>query len=104
MEKSFPLDSRESAACGQLDQQRTQCLAAVGALSLDMEQARKNLEATAERQRAFIQQLVAAKGIDRFENARVQNGALLVTVPEVFQLPSIEAPAARPNGAAAELE
>jgi hypothetical protein len=82
MEKTFALEPREAAMFGQLDQQRTQALAAVGALSLDMEAARKNLEAVADRQRALLQHAVVARGIERFENARMQNGALLVTVPD----------------------
>jgi hypothetical protein len=67
---------------GQLDQERTQALAVVGALSLDMEQARKNLDTAAERQRTFIRQALVNRGIDRYENARAQNGCLLVTLPE----------------------
>ena len=43
MEKTYQLDQRESAMLNSLDQERTQALAAVGALSLDMETARKNL-------------------------------------------------------------
>ena len=87
MEKTFPLESRETSALNLLDQQRTQALAAVGALSLDMEQARKNLETTAERQRAFLQQAVISRGIEQFDNARIQNGALVVTVPDVVPTP-----------------
>ena len=82
MEKSFQLDPKETALLGQLDQERTQALAMIGALSLDMEQARKNLDNAAERQRGFIRQAMSNRGIDRFDNARVQNGALLVTLPD----------------------
>ena len=82
MEKSFALDQKETLFITQLDQERTQALAVVGALSLDMEQARKTLDSAAERQRGFIRQAVSARGLERFENARVQNGALVVTVPD----------------------
>lgn len=82
MEKSFELEQRETALLGQLDQDRTQALAMIGALSLDMEQARKNLDTAAERQRAFIRQALIARGIDRYDNARAQNGTLFVTVPD----------------------
>lgn len=82
MEKTFPLDQKEAGLIAQLDQDRMQALAQVGALSLDMEQARKNLEATAERQRAFIRQAMMTRGVDRFDNARVQNGALIVALPD----------------------
>jgi hypothetical protein len=82
MEKTFQLDHREAAHLQQLDQERTQALAQVGALSLDMETARKNLDAVGERQRAFLRQAVIARGVDRFENARALNGALFVTLPD----------------------
>ena len=82
MEKSFELEQRETALLGQLDQERTQALAMIGALSLDMEQAKKNLDTTAERQRAFVRQALIARGIDRYDNARAQNGTLFVTVPD----------------------
>jgi hypothetical protein len=91
MEKSFALDQKETVLLTQLDQERTQALAMVGALSLDMEQARKNLDTAAERQRSFIRQALIARGVDRFDNARVQNGALLVTLPDAMpSLPLVE--------------
>jgi hypothetical protein len=93
MEKVFQLEQKEAALLGQLDQERTQTLAVVGALSLDMEQARKNLEAAAERQRAFIRQALLNRGVDRYENARAQNGSLIVTLPDAA--PEITAPAPR---------
>ena len=82
MEKTYQLDQRESAMLQSLDQERTQALAAVGALSLDMETARKNLDAAAEKQRAFLRQVVMTRGIDRYENARMQNGSLVVALPD----------------------
>jgi hypothetical protein len=86
MEKSFALDQKETVLLTQLDQERTQALAMVGALSLDMEQARKNLDTAAERQRSFIRQALIARGVERFDNARVQNGSFLVTVPDAMPL------------------
>lgn len=83
MEKTYQLDQREAALFGQADQERTQALAVVGALSLDMEQARKNLDTAAERQRMLIRQACAARNVERFENARVQNGALFVSLPDM---------------------
>ena len=82
MEKSYQLDQRVAALLGQMDQERTQALAAVGALSLDMEQARKNLDVVAERQRSFLRQALSQRGIDRYENARVANGSLVVSTPD----------------------
>ena len=82
MEKTFTLNDKELGALAAVDQERTQALAMVGALSLDMEQARKNLDAAAERQRGFIRQTLSARGVERYENARVQNGTLIVAVPD----------------------
>ena len=105
MEKTYQLDQRESAMLQSLDQERTQALASVGALSLDMEQARKNLDAAAEKQRSFLRQAIMTRGVDRYENARLQNGALVVTVPDPAPLPVADGPRAveRLNGAAGEL-
>lgn len=112
MEKTFTLDQKEAALVGQLDQDRMQALAQVGALSLDMEQARKNLEATAERQRAFIRQALMTRGVERFDNARTQNGTLIVSMPDApVPLPLAAPPVEgiskvidRPNGPLIEKE
>ena len=82
MEKTFQLDQRESAMLQSLDQERTQALAAIGALSLDMETARKNLDVAQQKQQSFLRQAVMTRGVDRFENARMQNGALVVALPD----------------------
>jgi hypothetical protein len=82
MEKSFQLDQRENALLGQVEQARTQALAAIGALSLDMETAKKNLDMVAEQQRYHIRQALLTRNIERYENARVQNGSLIVLMPE----------------------
>lgn len=105
MEKTYQLEQPEAAYLQQLDQERTQALAAVGALSLDMETARKNLDSVAERQRAFLQQALASRSVGKFENARMQDGALVVKLPD----PPVvaEAPLAEPrrhvNGPAANI-
>jgi hypothetical protein len=82
MEKTIALDQKEQTMLAAVDQERTQALAMVGALSLDMEQARKNLDTAAERQRSFIRQALVSRGIERYENARAQNGALIVSMPD----------------------
>ena len=83
MEKTYQLDQREAALFGQADQERTQALAVVGALSLDMETARKNLDTAAERQRMLIRQALSTRNVERYENARVQNGSLFVSLPDL---------------------
>jgi hypothetical protein len=91
MEKAFPLDQKETTQLQQLDQERTQVLAVIGALSLDMEAAKKNLEASAERQRTFIRQALEKRNVERYENAQVRNGAILATVPDGIPLAVAEA-------------
>jgi hypothetical protein len=82
VEKTYALEQKEAQQLGQLDQERTQALAVVGALSLDMETARKNLEAIAERQRSYLRMALDKRGVERFDNARIQNGEIIVNVPD----------------------
>jgi uncharacterized membrane protein len=99
MEKSYQLDQKEMNQLQPLDQERTNALAMIGALSLDMEQARKNLETASERQRAFIRQALSARGVERYDNARLQNGALSVTLPDNPTAPAENVKMMeRPNG------
>jgi hypothetical protein len=87
----------------QLDQERTQALAAIGALSLDMETAKKNLDAAAERQRSFLRQAIMSRGVDRYDSARAANGALIVTIADPLPMAQEAAiPMPRVNGPAAE--
>jgi len=86
MEKTLQLDQRDLTFLAQLDQERTQALAVIGALSLDMKQAEKNLDNAAERQRSFIRQTLIAKGVERYDSARVQNGALIVSMPDEISI------------------
>lgn len=106
MEKTYQLDQRESAMLQSLDQERTQALAAIGALSLDMETARKNLDGAQQKQQSFLRQAVMTRGVDRFENARMQNGALVVSLPDAPSptlTASIEKDIAKANGAASDI-
>jgi hypothetical protein len=101
MEKTYQLDQREMGLFQQADQERTQALAVVGALSLDMETARKNLDTAAERQRMLIRQALSTRNVERYDNARVANGALFVSLPdapasqEVIEAPMVNGPAAK---------
>ena len=102
MERTVTLDTNEKVLLQQLDQERTQALAMIGALSLDMETARKNLEAAAERQRGFIRQALAARNIERYDNARAANGAIVVTLPDPPAEP-VPMPMGRANGTVADI-
>ncbi|HEY6272612.1 MAG TPA: hypothetical protein VIX19_11550 [Terriglobales bacterium] len=102
MEKSYQLEQREVANLSQLEQERTQALAMIGALSLDMEQAKKNLDSSAERQKAFVRQALANRGIDKYENARTQQGTLFVSLsdppPDLAKPEVVRNIHDRPNG------
>jgi len=98
MEKTFPLDKKEAMQLQQIDQERTQALAMIGALSLDMEAARKNLETASERQRNFIRTALEKRNVERYENAQVRNGALLATLPDETPLAVPDIQVERLNG------
>jgi hypothetical protein len=82
MEKQYVLESREAQQMAQIEQARTQALAQIGALMMDLETAKRSLEVATERHRAFVQSAVSSRGIERFENARVVNGSLVVALPD----------------------
>lgn len=105
MEKTYQLDQKEQQQLAQVEQERTQALAMIGALSLDMEQARKNLDVAAERQRSFLRQALANRGVERYDQARAQSGVVYVTLPDMPAPVAQEGPRIieRPNGQASEL-
>jgi len=104
MERTFQIDQREAQQLQQMDQERMQALAAIGALSLDMEAARKNLDAVAERQRAFVRQACDKRGLDKYDGARMQNGTLFVTVPDMPVALDAALKHDRPNGQLIEVK
>lgn len=99
MEKQFALDQRESAQLSQMEQERTNALAMVGALSLDMEQARKNLDIALEKQRGFLRSALSSRGVERYENARIANGAIIAALPDMLEPPPAPTAGGKPNGA-----
>lgn len=100
MEKTFHLDQKEGLFLSKINEERQTALAVVGALSLDMEQARKTLDSVAERQRAFIRHALVTRGVDSYENARAQNGALIVSLadPQAAAAQQPTTAVALPNG------
>jgi hypothetical protein len=89
MEKSFPLQQHEQQMLQAITQERTNALAAFGALTLDMEAARKTLEAVQEKQNSFLRSAVLGRGIERCENVRASNGAIHCTVPDEQPAPRV---------------
>ena len=82
--RTFQFDPRESAMLQKPSTpERTQALAAIGALSLDMRRRARISTPAAEKQRAFLRQAVMTRGKERYEAARANNGALIVSVPDL---------------------
>jgi len=100
MEKVFQLEQREIMQAQQLDQERTQALAMYGALSMDIERARKMVENVVEKQNAFVRAALMARAVDRYENARLQGTALIYNAPEESKMElAPEPPPMKVNGA-----
>jgi hypothetical protein len=78
-QKAFSLEAPEQQFLEGLNNERQQALAQYGALALDMETARKAIESTQERQRAFVRQALMQRGVHDFQSARV-NGTNLECV------------------------
>ena len=105
MEKSFPLQPHEQQMLQGITQERTNALAAFGALTLDMEAARKTLESVQEKQNSFLRTAVLGRGIERCENVRAANGAIHCTVPDEQPAPKggvLQEPETKVNGAIAQ--
>jgi hypothetical protein len=80
MEKTIDLNYQEQQLLSSFESERQQALAMYGALSLDMENARKTLESALEKQRAFLRSTLISKGMDRYENARLINNNTAIQI------------------------
>lgn len=82
MEKTFKLEPKELAAHNQLEQERTQTLAQIGGLSLDLEAAKQRLNSALEHQRSFIRSALIHRGVDQFQAAQIMNGSVICSIPD----------------------
>ena len=89
MEKTVHLDPHEQQAAAQIEQQRMQALAQIGAAKLDAEQAeindkraRERLRALKEQEEMFLRQTLAAHGIDRFDSAHAGPGVIVANLAD----------------------
>lgn len=82
MEKTIQFNQGETIQSMQIEQERINALAQVGALMLDLETAKKNLEAVSERRSSFIKQVIASNGFSQFESARQVKNGIVVTVAD----------------------
>lgn len=84
MEKSVPLNQAETQLVQQFDQERTNALAMYGALTMDIKNAEKQVEAAMEKQRAFLRSTLITKGYTQYDNARLVNNntEIVISVPD----------------------
>ena len=97
MEKSITFSSSESSQSQQIEQERTQILAQIGTLMMDLETAKKLLDSATERRNAFVRQIVSSAGIYRFDSVRPVKDGLIVTVPD-------DSSKFRPNGGITDVD
>ena len=96
MEKSIKWEGNEAMMMQGLDQKKTQALAQIGALMMDLETAKKNLEAVNEEFKSAIRNALASRGINQVETARPVPGGLIVNIPDVPESHQL----GKPNGGA----
>lgn len=81
MEKTIKWDATEDAQMKVIENDRTQVMARIGALMMELEEVKKTLEAVNGRQRAAVQQVLQNRGITTFESARPIQGGIVLTIP-----------------------
>ena len=86
MEKTIKWEHSEAMTMQAIEQERLQALAQVGALMLDLETAKKNLDTANEKQKSAVRQILASRGIERVESARPIQGGLVVSIPDSKQM------------------
>ena len=84
MEKTIKWDASEDMQMRTIENDRTQVLARIGALMMDLDTAKKDLETVNGRQRSVIQQSLQSKGITQFESARPIPGGLVLQIPDTM--------------------
>lgn len=82
MEKTIKWEGAEISQMQSIEQERTQVLAQIGALMMDLENAKKNLETVNGKHKSLIQQALTSRGINQFESARPVQGGISITVSE----------------------
>jgi len=92
MQKAFSLQQNEINQAQALEEERKNVLAQIGALTIDMENARAALPIVEQKRRQFLGALVQQYGVTDYRGARLENGNL------ICDLPDAPVPAAIPPG------
>jgi hypothetical protein len=82
MQKAFSLQPNEVNQAQQIEEERKNVLAQIGALTLDMEQARAQLPVVEQRRRQYLQTLVQQYGVTEFRTARIEGNNLICDVAD----------------------
>ena len=101
-QKAFSLEAPEQQFLEGLNNERQQALAQYGALSLDMDVAKKSLESIQERQRAFVRQALMQRGVQDFQSARIngtQVECVLADAPGPVPIPDAQPRGSKEKGA-----
>lgn len=90
MEKTITFDRQEMMQMAQIEQERLQIMAQIGALMMDLENAKKQLENINERNKSHVRQILIQHGVDKVESVRPIKGGLVATVPDEKQMSLLE--------------
>lgn len=80
MEKTIKWETAENTQIQAIEQEKMQVLAQIGALMMDLEAAKKNLDSINERHRSTIRQALNGRGVGQFESARPFPGGVILSV------------------------
>lgn len=90
MEKTIRFEHSEMSQMAQIEQERIQALAQIGALMMDLETVKKQLETINERNKAAVRKILSDRGIDNVVSVRPIQGGLVATLPEEKRFELVE--------------
>lgn len=82
MQKAFNLQPHETQQSQQLEAERLDLLAQLGAMKLEDERIRARLPQVVEEQRKLVRGTVQRLGIERYNSAIFREGNVIVDVPD----------------------
>ena len=92
MEKMIKWEASEAMQMQAIDQEKLQILAQIGALMMDLDTAKKNLETVNGKQKIAIQQIASNHGVNQIESARPVPGGIVLQVPDKREKEIIDGP------------
>ena len=96
MEKSFDLTPKELQSLGALEQDNLRANATYGVLARQMRETEQKVAQSEEAQRQFVRNTLHDRGVDQFQQARIEQGRILCTLFE--EMPPSAPQTTRPNG------